>query len=182
MTAVMIGVDPRKGPHTAVAISGAEEPLGRRRIRACAAQAGQLIAWAAPWPERARAMEGTGLGQLLAQELVAAGELVLDVPPNLAARVRLLEAGDTGKSPNDVRAVAVAALRSRAIRQVSADDHATALKVRARRHRDLGRVRNQVACRLHAILCDLGEGDPASTGGGCGIRAMSGTRAGNGLR
>ena len=43
------------------------------------------------WPERAWAIEGAaGLGHLLAQQLVAAGERVLDVPPKLAARVRLL--------------------------------------------------------------------------------------------
>ena len=32
------------------------------------------------------------------------------------------------------------------------------LKVRAKRHRDLARTRNQVACRLHAVLCDLVPG------------------------
>jgi hypothetical protein len=32
MTAVMIGVDPRKGSRTAVAIGAAEEPLGELRI------------------------------------------------------------------------------------------------------------------------------------------------------
>jgi len=30
--------------------------------------------------------------------------------------------------------------------------------VRAKRHRDLARLRNQVACRLHAVLCDLVPG------------------------
>jgi hypothetical protein len=30
MTAVMIGVDPHKASHTAVAISGSEEPLGEQ--------------------------------------------------------------------------------------------------------------------------------------------------------
>ena len=42
MAAVMIGVDPHKGSHTAVVISPAEEPLGELRVRACAAQAGEL--------------------------------------------------------------------------------------------------------------------------------------------
>jgi hypothetical protein len=31
MTEVMIGIDPHKGSHTAVAIGGAEEPLGELR-------------------------------------------------------------------------------------------------------------------------------------------------------
>ena len=34
MAAVMIGVDPHKASHTAVAISAAEEPLGEVRVRA----------------------------------------------------------------------------------------------------------------------------------------------------
>ena len=70
--------------------------------------------------------------------------------------MRLLEAGDTNKNdPNDALSVAVAALRSRARREVAAEDHAAVLKVWAKRHRDLARARNQVACRLHAVLCDL---------------------------
>src|ERR1019366_8007556 len=155
MMAVMIGIDPHKGSHTAVAIGAAEEPLGDLRVRAGAAQAGTLAGWAAAWPERTWAVEGAGgLGHLLAQQLVAAGERVLDVPPKLAARVRLLEAGDTNKNdPND--ALSVAALRSKARREVAAEDHAAVLKVWAKRHRDLARARNQVACRLHAVLCDL---------------------------
>jgi transposase len=160
MAAVMIGIDPHKGSHTAVVISSQEQPLASTRVRACPAQAGQLVMWAAAWPERAWAVEGAaGLGHLLAQQLVAAGERVLDVPPKLAARVRLLQCGGSSKNdPNDALSVAVAALRSRSLRQVTADDHAAVLKVWARRHRDLSRSRNRVACRIHAVLCDLVPG------------------------
>jgi len=160
MAAVMIGVDPHKGSHTAVAIGVAEEPLGELRVRSSASQADQLVAWAAAWPERTWAVEGAGgLGHLLAQQLVTAGERVLDVQPKLGARVRLLSTGATNKNdPNDARSVAVAALRSATRRAVTADDHATVLKVWSKRHRDLGRARNQVACRLHAVLCDLVPG------------------------
>jgi transposase len=52
LMAVMIGIDPHKGSHTAVAVTAAEEPLGKVRVRACPGQAGQLVAWAAAWPER----------------------------------------------------------------------------------------------------------------------------------
>jgi transposase len=160
MTAVMIGVDPHKGSHTAVAIGAAEEPLGTLRVRASAGQAQRLVAWAAAWPERTWAVEGAGgLGHLLAQQLVAAGERVLDVQPKLGARVRLLATGQSNKTdPNDALSVAVAALRSRTRRQVSADDYAAVLRVWSRRHRDLGRAKNQVACRLHAVLCELVPG------------------------
>ncbi len=120
MTAVMIGVDPHKGSHTAVVISAAEEPLGEIRVRASAAQAGKLTGWAAAWPERTWAAGGAaGLGRLLARQLVAAGERVLDVQPKLASRVRLLQAGGTNKNdPNDALSVAVAALRSRTCREL----------------------------------------------------------------
>jgi hypothetical protein len=114
MAAVMIGIDPHKASHTAVAISVAEEEPGELRVRACAGQAEQLLGWAAAWPQRTWAVEGAGgMGCLLAQQLLAAGERVLDVQPKLGARVRLLAAGDTNKNdPNDARSVAVAALRS----------------------------------------------------------------------
>jgi transposase len=160
MAAVMIGVDPHKGSHTAVVIGLAEEPLGEFRVRASAAQADKLVEWAAAWPERTWAVEGAaGLGHLLAQQLVAAGERVLDVQPKLASRVRLLQAGDTNKNdPNDALSVAVAALRSRTCRPVLAEDYPAVLKVWSKRHRDLARTRNQVACRLHAVLCDLVPG------------------------
>jgi len=160
MAAVMIGVDPHKGSHTAVAISPAEERLGELRVRACAAQAQRLLAWAAAWPQRTWAIEGArGLGHLLAQQLLAAGEQVVDVQPKLGARVRLLATGAVNKNdPNDARSVAIAALRSPAQRQVQPDDHAAVLKVWAKRHRDLGRTRTQVVCRLHAVLCELVPG------------------------
>ena len=160
MAAVMIGVDPHKDSHTAVAIGAAEEPLGELRVRASATQAERLLAWAAAWPERTWAVEGAGgLGYLLGQQLLAAGEQVLDVQPKLGARVRLLAAGGVNKNdPNDARSVAVAALRPPARREVRPDDHAAVLKMWSKRHRDLGRTRTQVACRLHAVLCELTPG------------------------
>jgi hypothetical protein len=60
-----------------VVISAAEEELGGLRVRACAGQAEQLLAWAAAWPQRTWAVEGArGMGYLLAQQLVSAGERV----------------------------------------------------------------------------------------------------------
>jgi transposase len=83
MTDVMIGIDPHKSSHTAVAIGAGEQRLGELQVRACPSQADQLLAWAAAWPQRCRAVEGAaGLGRLLAQQLAAAGERVLDVPPS----------------------------------------------------------------------------------------------------
>jgi transposase len=86
MAAVMIGVGAHKGSHTAVVIDAAEEPLVSCGSPPAPPQAGKLVAWAAAWPERTWAVEGAGgLGRLLAQQLVAAGERVLDAaaPPRL---------------------------------------------------------------------------------------------------
>ena len=116
--AVMIGVDPHKGSHTAVAIDETETVLGELRVRSSADQVERLLSWADQWPGRIWAVEGAGgLGYLLAQQLVAAGEIVLDVQPKLGARVRLLATGNSNKNdPNDARSVAIAALRSRRTR------------------------------------------------------------------
>ncbi len=60
--------------------------------------------------------------------------------------------------PNDARSVAVAALRSKDLRPVAAEDHAAVLKLWSKRRRDLGSLRTQVVCRLHSVLCDLVPG------------------------
>ena len=161
---VMIGIDPHKGSHTAVALDEDEQPLGELRVRSATTQVERLREWAAPFAERTWAIEGAGgLGYLLAQQLVAAGERVVDVPAKLAARVRLLATGDINKNdPNDARSVAVAALRSTNLREVRGEDHAAVMKVWAKRHRDLARHRTRVACRLHAVLCDLVPGGIAT--------------------
>jgi Transposase len=84
--AVMIGIDPHKGSHTASAIDAAEIALGEVRVRANDFQLERLLGWAEKWPQRTWAVENSGgLGYLLAQQLLAAGQTVLDVPPKLAA-------------------------------------------------------------------------------------------------
>jgi transposase len=84
---------------------------------------------------------------------------VLDVQPKLGARVRLLATGASNKNdPNGACSVAIAALRSTAPRPVAAENHAAVLKLWSKHHRDLGRSRIQVACRLHAVACELVPG------------------------
>jgi transposase len=118
------------------------------------------LSWAKRFPKRTWAVENaTGLGYLLAQQLVAAGERVLDVQPKLAARVRLLATESTNKNdPHDALSVAIAGLRAPAPKRVGVEDHAAVMKLWARRHRNLSSTRTQVACRLHAVLCDLVAG------------------------
>jgi hypothetical protein len=89
---VTIGVDPHKSTHAAVAIDRDEQPLARVQVVADRCQTQRLLAWAEPLgTPRTWAVESAeGLGKLVAQQLLAAGEHVVDVPPTLAARVRLL--------------------------------------------------------------------------------------------
>ncbi len=100
-----------------------------------------------------------GLGYLVAQQLVAGGEAVFDVPPVLASRVRVLGSGRSQKNdPNDARSVAIAALRSDRLALVCADDHDRVLRLLAKRHRDMARFRNKHCTRLHALLLELQAG------------------------
>jgi len=67
---------------------------------------------------------------------------VFDVPPVLAARVRVLGTGRSQKNdPNDARSIAIAALRSDRLAQVRPDDHARVLRLVVKRHRDIARLR-----------------------------------------
>lgn len=97
-----------------------------------------------------------GLGHLLSQQLVAAGEAVVDVPATLAARVRLLGSVKASKNdPNDALSTAIAGLRHDDLRRVTLEDHAAVLRLLADRHRNLTALRTRTVCRLHALLREL---------------------------
>jgi Transposase len=157
---VMIGVDPHKRSHTAVAIDGDDVELAAIEVRSSVRQVDELLGWAAGFADRTWAVEGAGgVGYLLAQQLVAAGERVLDVPATLAARVRVLGSGRSNKNdPNDGYSIAVAARHSPRLQLVVPADHAAVLRLLAKRNRELGGSRTRTACRLHALLVDLVPG------------------------
>jgi transposase len=157
---VIIGVDPRKASHTAVAIGDGEDELASLRVRATRRQVDQLLTWAEPFSPRTWAIESAGgLGYLLAQQLVAAGEDVVDVPATPASRVRVLASTRSNKTdPNDALSIAVAALRTPTLRPVAGADHAEVLRLLAKRNIDIGNQRTRVVCRLHAHLAELAPG------------------------
>jgi transposase len=158
---VTIGIDPHKSTHTAVAVDRHEQQIARLTLPANKHQASRLLAWAEPLDtDRVWAIESAaGLGRLLAQQLIAAGEHVVDVPPTLTARVRLLGASKGSKNdPNDALATAIAGLRHCGLRTVNRDDHTAILRLLADRYHDLGGLRTQAACRLHVMLRELSAG------------------------
>jgi transposase len=154
----IIGIDPHKGSHTAIVLDHTEAVRAQLRVDADRQQRTRLLAWAAEFVPRTWAVEGaTGMGALLAQQLVAAGERVLDVPPKLSARVRLLERGRIDKTdPNDARAAAIVAWRTPGLNVVASDDeHRVVLRLLADRYHRLTAERTRTVCRLHALLCVL---------------------------
>ncbi len=157
---VIIGIDPHKASHTAVAIGCDEQQLAEIRVRATCQQTATLLAWAKPLGPRTWAVESAGgLGSLLSQQLVGAGEQVLDVPATQASRVRLLGTGRSNKNdPNDALSVAIAALRSPGLRTVEPANHREVLRLLAKRNHGIGRIRNIVVSRLHAALANLSPG------------------------
>lgn len=157
---IMIGIDPHKATHTAVAIDQDEVVLGEFKLRASRTQGPRFMAWADTLGERTWAIESAnGLGYLLAQQLTTAGETVFDVPPVLASRVRVLGSGRSQKNdPNDARSIAIAALRSERLQVVAIDDHPRVLRMLAKRHRDMARLRTVYCSRLHALLGEMVPG------------------------
>ena len=176
-----IGIDPHKATHTAVAIDDDETVLGEFTIRADKDQTTKLLDWATSVDGDGRvwAVEAaTGLGHLLSQQLVASGETVVDVPPVLASRIRVLSSGRSNKNDeNDARSVAVAALRRESLAEVKREDDAAVLRMLAKRHRELTALRTQAVCRLHAMLAVLRPG-----GMGHRLSAKQASRMLQGLR
>lgn len=156
----IIGIDPHKGSHTAAVIDGDELVVDELSVRADRRQRERLLHWATPFEPRLWAVEGaTGIGSLLAQQLVRAGETVVDVPAALSARVRLLDAGRNDKTDTqDARSAAIVALRHRNLRVVELEDHRQVMRLLARRHHQLVAGRTRAVCRLHAVLCEMIEG------------------------
>jgi transposase len=155
---VIIGVDPHKSTHTAVAIDGDEQPLARVQLVADRCQTQRLLAWVEPLgTQRSGAVESAGgLGKLLAQQLVEAGEQVVDVPPTLAARVGLGGSTKAGKNdPNDALATAIAGLRHCGLRAVRVEDHLAVVRMVIDRDDDLVALPTPAVCRLHGGLREL---------------------------
>lgn len=157
----IIGIDPHKGSHTAAAVDRDKVVIDTIRVDADRHQRARLLAWATRFEPRSWAVEGaTGMGALLAQQLVAAGEHVVDVPPKLSSRARLLESGRSDKTdPNDARSAAIVAWHNPTLNVVAGlDEHRVVLRLLADRDHQITAQRTRTIGRLHAVLCLLIEG------------------------
>ena len=109
------------------------------------------------WPHHRWAVEGAnGVGRPLAQRLLAQGEVVLDIPAKLAARVRVFDTGNARKTDAvDAHAVAMVALRTPRLTQFGYDEDLIALRLLTDRRDELSRRRVQTVNRLHRLLTEL---------------------------
>jgi transposase len=155
---VVIGVDPHK---TSLAVAAIDEATGELLERASFSQnrAGlrALELWAKRFPECRWAVENAGgLGRHLAGRLAAAGGSVVDVPPKLSARVRVLSTGNARKNDGvDALATALAASRNERLAAVDPEAASEVLRLLSERREDLVAERTRALNRLHALLRDL---------------------------
>jgi transposase len=174
---VLIGVDPHKASvATAVIDEASGDLLERASFPQNSAGLGSLERWARRFPERRWAVENAGgLGRHLAGRLAAAGESVVDVPPKLSARVRVLSTGNARKNDGlDALATALAASRNERLAAVDSEAASEALRLLSERREDLVAERTRALNRLHALLRDLLPGGVAGK--------LSATRAARILR
>ncbi|CAN5178838.1 hypothetical protein BH24ACT17_BH24ACT17_01270 [soil metagenome] len=165
---VLIGVDPHKA---SVAVAVIDEAVGELLERASFPQnrAGlrSLERWAKRFPQRRWAVENAGgLGRHLAGRLAAAGESVVDVPPKLSARVRVLSsfAGNARKNDGlDALATALAASRNERLAAIDPEVGSEVLRLLSERREDLVTERTWALNRLHGFLRDLIPGGVAGT-------------------
>src|SRR3954454_21528129 len=160
MAQVIIGVDPHKRSATIEVIDQRERVLRQGRFGTDRDGYQDMLAAGRKHTDRVWAVEGcNGIGRHVAQRLVADGETVVDVPAKLSARARVFSTGQGRKTdPVDAHSVAVVALRTAGLRQVTVDDTTVALRLLVDRRDQLGRARTDVVSRLHHLLLELVPG------------------------
>jgi transposase len=163
---VLIGVDPHKASFAVAAVDEATGelvelasfPQNRVGLRS-------LERWARRFPQRRWAVENAGgLGRHLAVRLATVGESVVDVPPKLSARVRVLSTGNARKNDGvDALATALAASRNGRLTAVDLEAEKEVLRLLSERREDLVAERTRALNRLHGLLRDLVPGGVAQT-------------------
>jgi transposase len=156
---VIIGIDPHKRSHTAVALDERDQVLGELRVAAEQDQVARLLRFAAGWPQRIWAVENAnGLGRLLARQLLTADQQVVDVPASLAARVRTLSGAGHKTDAHDARSVAIACRHAARLRTVADELDCVLLGLLVERRHQIVSQRQKTLCRIHDQLMSLAAG------------------------
>jgi transposase len=157
LSIVLIGIDPHKRSHTAVAVDQAGRKLGQLTVEADTAGTLRLWGWAARYgSERLWAVEdGRGVAGRLVRALLGQGARVVWVPPKLMAQCRA-SARTRGKSdPIDALAIARAALREPDLPTARLDEPTTELRLLTDRREHLVAWRTTLINQLRWHLHDL---------------------------
>lgn len=157
MSAVIIGIDPHKHLNAVVAVSAKGNVLARRTFDNTAEGFKELRALGRQWRERTWAIEGcNGVGKHLSQRLLAAGERVVDVSTRRAALVRVYLEGNGRKNDDtDAYSIAMVALHTPDLPEVTVDSRAQALRLVSQRRKERVGLRTQCVCRIHRDLVAL---------------------------
>src|ERR687889_2450723 len=155
---VLIGVDPHK---SSLAVAAVDEATGQLLERAAFPQnhvgLRALERWARRFAERRWAVENAdGLGRYLAVRLAGSGESVVDVPPKLSARVRVLSSGNARKNDGvDALATALAASRNERLAAVDPEAASEALRLLSERREDLVAERTRALKAASTRSCGI---------------------------
>lgn len=154
---VVIGMDPHKRSATIEVMTGDEQILGRGRFDTDAAGYKAMVRYAKQWPARTWAVEGCqGIGGHIARRLVMAGETVVDVPPKMSARTRVLATGQGRKTDaTDAHSIALVGVRMAGLRPVANNDQLAILRMLVDRRRSIGEDHTRMTSQLHQLLLDL---------------------------
>ena len=154
---VVIGMDPHKRSVTIEVMTDDELILGGGRYATDEAGFAAMRRDVRRFPDRVWAIEGCrGIGRHVAQRLLVAGEVVVDVPPKLSAEVRVYAIGQGRKTDvTDAHSIALAGTRATGLRPLVADADLDVLRLLADRRRQLGEEHTRKVSQLHALLLEL---------------------------
>lgn len=161
---IVVGIDPHKATHTAIAVNSNGAVIDQITVKARDTGHQQLLGWAACHGQVLWAVEdGRHVTGRLERALLAAGQQVVRVPPKLMGQTRR-GSRERGKSdPIDATAVARVALREPDLPAATLDQHALEARLLVDRREQLVAERTREICRLiwhaHDLDPDLTLGD-----------------------
>jgi transposase len=164
---IVLGVDVRKQTHTASAVDQGGRWLGQVTVRSTDAGHRQLLQWAvAQWDEvRFAVVDCRHVSTRLEGALLAAGQMVVRVPPKLMANARSSARTRAESDPIDALAVARAALQEPDLAIASNDELSSEVRLLCDHGEDLVAERTRMQNRLRWHLHELDpELDPVARG------------------
>lgn len=154
---VVVGMDPHKRTVTIEVMTQAEQIVDRGRFTTDETGFAAMLEYVRRWPQRTWAIEGCeGIGRHVAQRLIPEGEVVVDVPAKLSARMRVYATGQGRKTDDtDAHSIALVGVRMAGLHTVVHDEQLEILRLLVDRRRRIGEDHTRMVCQLHALLLEL---------------------------